>query len=131
MHRSDTLALWPARRASTTTLIIITIGISAVLRGGALLLWGVDPYPLPPFSAEPPIDLGSVVVTRQALWIIGITLLAVLLLWLFFNRTLIGRGLRACALNPTAARLMGVPLMPMSALAFALGAGLCSSCPTA
>jgi branched-chain amino acid transport system permease protein len=118
------LAIWPSRRASPVTLIIITIGVSAVLRGGALLLWGVDPYPLPPFSAGPPLGLGSVVLTRQAVWIIGITLLAVLLMWLFFNRTMRGRGLRACALNPTAARLMGVPLARMSALAFALGAGL-------
>jgi branched-chain amino acid transport system permease protein len=118
------LALWPARRASSVTLIVITIGVSVVLRGGALLLWGVDPYPLPPFSAGPPIALASIVMTRQALWIIGITLLAVLLLWLFFNRTMIGRGLRACALNPIAARLMGVPLARMSMLAFALGAGL-------
>jgi branched-chain amino acid transport system permease protein len=118
------LALWPARRAAPVTLIIITIGVSAVLRGGAPLLWGVDPYPLPPFSDGPPIGLGGVVVTRQALWIIGITLLAVLLLWWFFNHTMLGRGLRACALNPTAARLMGVPLARMSALAFALGAGL-------
>jgi branched-subunit amino acid ABC-type transport system permease component len=65
---------------------------------------------LPPFSAGPPVSLGSLVVTRQALWIIGITLLAVLLLWLFFNRTMIGRGLRACALNPTGrSRSLGVP----------------------
>ena len=74
------LTLLPARHASATTLIIISIGVSAVLRGTALLVWGVDAYALPPFSAEPPLRLGSLVLTRQAVWVVGITLLAVLLL---------------------------------------------------
>lgn len=118
------LTLRPARQSSPTTLIIITIGVSVVLRGAALLIWRADPYRLPPFSEGRPLDLGLFVVTRQTLWIIGITLVAVLLLYLFFNRTMTGRGLRACALNPNAARLMGVPLQRMSTLAFALSAAL-------
>ena len=118
------LTLLPARHASATTLIIISIGVSAVLRGTALLVWGVDAYALPPFSAEPPLRLGSLVLTRQAVWVVGITLLAVLLLALLFNHTMVGRGLRACALNPVAARLMGVQPERMALLTFALGAAL-------
>lgn len=136
------LAMWPAQRASrrpgraeqpassnaenasATTLIMISIGVSAVLRGTALLFWGVDAYPLPPFSAASPLRLGSLVITRQAVWVVAITMLAVLLLALLFNRTMIGRALRACALNPVAARLMGVQPERMALLAFGLGAAL-------
>lgn len=118
------VTLRPARGASIVTLIIITIGVSIVLRGIALLIWGVDPYPLRAFSLGPPISLGVAVITRQALWVIATTGLAVLLLYLFFTKTMLGRGMRACALNARAARLMGVPLARMSMLAFALSAGV-------
>jgi branched-chain amino acid transport system permease protein len=118
------VTLRPARGASIVTLIIITIGVSIVLRGIALLIWGVDPYPLRAFSPGPPISLGVAVITRQALWVIATTGLAVLLLYLFFTKTMLGRGMRACALNARAARLMGVPLARMSMLAFALSAGV-------
>jgi branched-chain amino acid transport system permease protein len=118
------LAARPGRDAEGAAPIVVTIGISAALRGIALLLWGPDPYPLSAFSAGPPLSLGGVVVTRQAVWIVGLTLLAMVALALFFTRTMTGRALRACALNPTAARLIGIPLAQMSVVAFALGAGL-------
>ncbi len=52
------LALRPARGASIMTLIIITIGVSIVLRGGALLFWGTDNYRLEPFTRGRPFELG-------------------------------------------------------------------------
>jgi branched-chain amino acid transport system permease protein len=118
------LALRPARDRSVLTSIIITIGVSIALRGGALLLWGTDPYPLPRFTGGPALRLGGAIVQRQDLWIAGALALSAVALWLFFNRTLLGKGLRACAINPTAARLMGVRPGRMATLAFALGAGL-------
>jgi branched-chain amino acid transport system permease protein len=118
------LAARPGHDAEGAAPVVITIGISAALRGAALLVWGSDPYPLSPFSPGPPLTLGGTVMTRQAVWIVGLTLLAMLALALFFTRTMTGRALRACALNPTAARLVGIPLGQMSAVAFALGAGL-------
>ncbi len=118
------VALRPARNASVLTLIIITIGVSIALRGGALLLWGTDPYPLPAFTAGPALRIGAAVVRRQDLWIAGALALSAAALWLFFNRTMLGKGLRACAINPRAARLMGVRPGRMATLSFALGAGL-------
>ncbi len=117
------LALRPARQASVLTLIIITIGVSIALRGAALLLWGTDPYPLAPFSAGA-FDLGGAVVKRQSLWIAGTLIAAAVALWAFLNHTMLGKGLRACAINPLAARLMGVRPGRMATLSFALGAGL-------
>lgn len=119
------LALRPARHASALTLIIITIGISIALRGAALLLWGTDTYKLdPPFTRGRPFDLGPAVVVRQSLWIVGTLVVSSAALYAFFNHTLLGKGLRACAINPTAARLMGVRPGRMATLSFTLGAGL-------
>lgn len=120
----EQLTIRPARRASLVTLIIITIGVDIVLRGLALLAWGTDPIPLPPFSPGPPLVLGGAVVTRQALWILGTAALTLALLFLFFEHTYPGMILRACAMNPLAARLSGVAPGRMSLLAFLLAAVL-------
>jgi branched-chain amino acid transport system permease protein len=118
------LALRPARRASIMTSIIITIGVSIALRGAALLLWGTFPYRLEPFTPGRPFALGSAVLVRQSLWIFGALLVCSAALWAFFNFTMLGKGLRACAINPLAARLMGVRPGRMATLAFALSAAL-------
>lgn len=117
-------AIRPAHGASVITQIIITIGAAIALRGAALIVWGTDPYRLDNFTAGPPLHLGGAVVTRQDLWIIATALLLLVLLYLFFQRTLIGKALRACSVNRTAARLMGIDVQTMTLLAFALSAGV-------
>lgn len=120
----ERLTIHPARRASVLTLIIITIGVDIGLRGVALLAWGTDPYPLPPFTAGPPVTLGGAIITRQALWIIGATAATLAAVYLFFEHTFLGKAVRACAINPLSARLTGIRPDRMSLLAFALSAGL-------
>jgi branched-chain amino acid transport system permease protein len=121
VHR---LALRPARSASPITLIIITIGASIALRGGALVVWGTDSYALPAFTRTRPIHLGSAVLPAQGVWVFACTLAAVLGLYLFFQHTTWGRAVRACGVNRLAARLMGINLDQVSTLSFALGAAL-------
>jgi branched-chain amino acid transport system permease protein len=114
----------PARQASTLSQIVVTIGASVALRGLALLTWGTDPYRLPPFTPGPPLRVLGTVVTTQSLWVMGLTLVTVIGLFLFFRYTLIGKALRASAANPGAARLMGINTRRMGMVAFALSAGI-------
>jgi branched-chain amino acid transport system permease protein len=118
------LGIQPARHASVLSQIVVTIGASIALRGLVLLAWGTDPYRIAPFTEGKPFKLLGAVVTRQSLWVIGLTIVAVVGLYLFFQYTLIGRALRASASNPGAARLMGINTRRMGLLAFALSAGL-------
>lgn len=120
----ERLTIHPARRASRITLIIITIGVDIAVRGIALLVWGTDPYAIPAFTAGPPLRVGGAIVTRQGLWILGATAAVLIFLYLFFEHTYPGKTLRACAINPLAARLSGIRPDRMSLLAFALSAGL-------
>ena len=113
-----------ARRASPVTLIIITIGVDIAVRGIALLIWGTDPFPLPPFTAGPPLRVAGAVITRQGVWILGTTAQVLAFLYVFFEHTYPGKTLRACAINPLSARLSGIRPDRMSLLAFALSAGL-------
>ena len=116
------LAIQPARKASTLSMIIITIGAAFVLRGTALLMWGTDPSRLPVFSAGPPFNIFGAVLTLQNVWVVAVTLILLAILYVFFNRTLIGTALRACAVNPGAARLMGINTQRMALLAFGISA---------
>jgi branched-chain amino acid transport system permease protein len=113
-----------ARNASVLSHIVVTIGASIALRGLSLLAWGTDPYRLAPFSEGPPLHLFGTVLTRQSLWVLGVTGLAVIGLYLFFQFTLTGKALRASSANPVAARLMGIRTGRMGMIAFALSAAL-------
>lgn len=120
----ERLAIRPARNASVVTLIIITIGVSIVLRGAALLIWGADPLSLPAFTAGPALAVLGASMVRQSLWVMGIALVLMVVLYLFFTYTVTGVALRACVVNRTAARLMGIRPERMSLLTFAISAGL-------
>jgi branched-chain amino acid transport system permease protein len=122
----DRATVWPALRrrrggaVAEVVLILLTIGASIAIRGVALALWGSEPYALPPFTAGPPLDLAGAVVSRQTLWVLGLSAVTMIGLALFFTRTQVGAALRACAMNRDAARLAAVSPTRMSALAFGL-----------
>lgn len=125
VHR---LALHPARRASLLTRIIITVGVYVFLQGIALMAWGPRSYVLPAFSTLQMTDrtflIGDVLVRAQSLWIWGTAIVTVVLLALFFERTVPGKAMRACAVNRTAAQLVGIRVDVMATAAFALAAAL-------
>jgi branched-chain amino acid transport system permease protein len=121
---TERLTIAPARDAPALTVIIITVGVSITLRGFALLIWGVDPRSYDPFTAGPPVDVLGFPFGRQSLWIIGFALAAAALLWVFLERTVAGKAMRACAMNRDAARLQGISPSRMSLYAFALAAAI-------
>ncbi len=118
----ERLAIFPARRASPVTLIIITIGVSIAIRGAALLIWGTDPYKLPAFSQSENLRLLGTVIVPQSLWILGVVLVCVAALWVLFRLTIFGLAFRACVINRNAARLMGIDPQLMSMFSFAISA---------
>ncbi len=117
-------AIHPVRRGSALTLLIITIGASIVIRGAALLVWGTDPLPLPAFTGGPPLQIGGAIIVRQGLWVLAVALAIFAGLWAFFTRTYAGKAVQACAIHPTASRLMGIRVDRMFLLAFTLAGGL-------
>ena len=120
----DRLAIKPIRHPSVMTLIIATIAASIVIKGAAMLIWGKSPYDLPAFSGRTPIELGGVVLQPQYLWVIGFLAVVAVGLTLFFNRTILGKAMSACADNPDAARLVGINVQFMVLLSFALSAAI-------
>ncbi|MFO7274032.1 MAG: branched-chain amino acid ABC transporter permease [Bacillota bacterium] len=113
-----------ARQAGVLALLIISIAMHLALKGIGLVIWGTQAYELPPWTAGPPVPVLGAMVTRQGLWIMGVTAVIMTGLWVFFTRTLRGRALVASAVNPVGARLMGIPVPAMGRLAFGLSAAL-------
>jgi len=120
----ERLAIHPLKNASLITLIIITLAGSILFRGIAMLLWGRDPYGLPPFSGGKPIPIWGATLQPQFFWVLGITGLVLLGIWFFFNRTLAGKAMTACSFNAVAARLVGINVRKMVLLSFSLSASV-------
>jgi len=117
-------ALQPLTRAPALAVLILTIGASITIRGVALILWGTDPLAVPAFAAGPPVLVAGAVMVRQGFWVLGVAAASFVALWWFFTRTYSGAAVQACAVNPLAARLMGIRVDRVGVLAWLLAAGL-------
>ena len=120
----DRLAIRPIRKPSVLTLIIATIAASILIKGTAMFIWGKNPLDLPAFSGRNPIHFLGAVIQPQYFWVIGFLVVIVILLTLFFDKTIIGKAMSACADNPNAASLVGINVKRMILLAFSLSAGI-------
>lgn len=120
----EKVAIEPAAGSSVITLIIITIGLSILLRGVAQAIWGTDFHAIPAFSGTEPIIVYGVRIVPQALWVLGVSAILVLLLWLFFSRSRVGTAMRALSDNRVAAQVVGIDVKTIVVLSFALSAAI-------
>ncbi len=110
----------PIERASQLTVVIVTLGLLITINGLAGSIWGYELKSFPsPFPAAP-LHVGSVSFSSQDLGVIGVTLGALLLVYLFFQHTKLGLAMRAAALYPAESRVLGVPHGWMLALGWGL-----------
>jgi len=111
---------------SILRMIIITIGISILVREAALLLWGESVRALPYFTGNEisSIPIGGARVSPQVLWTLGACAIMVALITVFFQYTMVGRQMRACASNRVAASLCGLHTKNLVTLSFVLSAGM-------
>lgn len=114
------------KEPSVLRMIIITIGISILIREVALHLWGESVHSLPYFVGD---EVSSVKVmgahiSPQVFVVLGTCSVMMLLLGLFFKMTSVGREMRACAANRTAAILCGINTKNMVTLSFILSAAI-------
>ena len=118
------LVIEPARDASVVTLIIITIGASIFLRGIAQVIFDKQFHRLPSFSGDDPIAVLGASLTPQSLWVLGGAAVIVVLLYVFFNRTLFGKSILATSHNRLAAQLVGVNVRFVLLISFGLSAAI-------
>lgn len=117
-------AIRTARNASVISLIIITIGVSIFIRGVAGQTLGKDSVRPPYFTGDESLRFLGAYIQPQALWIIGITLLVMVLVHLFFSYTVVGKAMKASATNSNAASLVGINNRTMALIGFSVAAAL-------
>jgi branched-chain amino acid transport system permease protein len=115
--------LWD-RNATMFVMILATLATQIVIERAMLIIGGDQPKNIPVFTDLPPIQVAGIAIGYQTLWIIGCSLLLIAFLAVFFKKTVVGRAMRACAINREAAALQGIPVSRMLALSFALSAAL-------
>lgn len=116
--------LRPLINAPVFTVVIVTLAIGLMIRNALRISWQETVSNLPS-----PVDglswaVGGARINLQYIWIIGASLLLLLLLALFFRLTKTGKAMRAVAQNQTAARLMGVPVGGIFSLTFGISAAM-------
>ncbi len=111
---------------SILRMIIITIGVSILIREVALHIWGESVRSLPYFVGDEitSISILGARMSPQVLWVVGVCAVMVACLSLFFKLTSLGREMRACAANRRAAILCGINPRNMVTLSFILSAGI-------
>ena len=115
------VAYRPVANASVLLLLIISVALHGVLVGLGLLFFGAEGSRTTPFS-EARFEFAGVSISGQSLVVVGVALLLVVLLFVFFERSMLGKALRATAMNRVGARLMGIPTALAGDLSFALAA---------
>jgi branched-chain amino acid transport system permease protein len=112
------------RKAPMFAIILATLAVQLLIEQVVILTMGDQPRTYPEFTTGGPLKIGDIAVGYQLFWVLGSGALMVGLLMLFFNKTRVGRALRACSQNREAAALLGIPVDAMLMLSFALSAAL-------
>ena len=107
--------------ASVLVLLIISVGVHFALTGLGLLFFGAEGFRNPPFWDER-FSVGPLALTGQTIIVFVASNLLIVVLWLYFGRTIWGKALRATAVNRTGARLMGISSSVAGRLSFTMAA---------
>jgi branched-chain amino acid transport system permease protein len=107
--------------ASVLVLLIVSVGVHFALVGLGLFFFGAEGFRNPSFW-DTRFSAGALALSGQAVIIFLVSVALIVMLWLLFERTLVGKALRATAVNRLGARLMGISSAVAGRLAFAMAA---------
>ena len=121
------LAFEPIAEGTTLLLLIVAVAVHFAMVGLGLVMFGAEGSRTNAFS-DATFNVGSLSVSGQSLWVIGAALVLIAALYLYFDRSISGKALRATSVNRVGARLVGIGTTQAGRLAFTLAAGLGALC---
>ncbi|MCL4739581.1 MAG: branched-chain amino acid ABC transporter permease [Burkholderiaceae bacterium] len=107
--------------ASVLVLLIVSVGVHFALVGLGLFFFGAEGFRNPSFW-DARFELGPLMLSGQTLIIFAVSIGLIVGLWLFFDKSLAGKALRATAVNRLGARLMGISSASAGRLSFTMAA---------
>lgn len=120
----EKIAYKPLRNASPLTVLITAIGVSYFLQSLALLIFGSNQRKVESVITMQPIKIGGIELTGESAVTIGVTVIIMICLTLFINKTKTGRAMLAVSEDKGAAQLMGVNVNKTISVTFAIGSAL-------
>jgi branched-chain amino acid transport system permease protein len=118
------VAIRPVQHRSVIAVVIVTVGLFILIDGVVTWIWGADlKFMEAPFGNSV-YHIGSVAFSRQDIGVLAVSIVSVVLLWVLFQFTKLGLAMRAAALRPAAASLVGVRVNWMLAVGWGLASML-------
>ncbi|MDI3480986.1 MAG: branched-chain amino acid transport system permease protein [Tepidanaerobacteraceae bacterium] len=124
----ERIAYHKLRNAHRMSLVITALGVGTFLENLVRLAVGPQTRQIPAQLSNNILHLtNGIVVTEDKLLIIGISIMLMIVLWLFVNKTLIGKAMRAVADNIDVVPLMGINVDMIVSVTFAIGSALAAA----
>ena len=114
----------PNEKGSVLRVVIVTIGLLILVNGVVTWIWSGEVRAVQSPFPSGTTDIGGVAISTQDIGTIVVVLATVVVLWLLFQYTKLGLAMRAAAVNPAEARLVGVRVAWMLSLGWGLAAVL-------
>src|SRR4051794_7211250 len=109
------------RRAPSSSSVLLTFGLALVLEGIMGIVWGNTSHAVRTPYFDESFDIGQIFLPKPQLFGCFVAVAVLLGLWTFLTRTWTGRAIRASAVNPQGAELVGVNVAAVAAVTFAVG----------
>lgn len=121
----EKIAYKPLRSMPSLTVLITAIGVSYFLQNAALLLFKSNTRTFRSVTENiPDLNIGGLVITSETVVTISVTVVLMIALTLFVNKTKMGKAMRAVSEDKEAAELMGISVNNTITLTFAIGSAL-------
>jgi len=104
--------------------IMITVGLASILTSASGLIWGHDVYSIKAPFTDKTLVVAGMILSRGALYTVGISILLFIVFVAFFNRSLLGISMRGASEDPHTAGLMGINVKSIHMIAWAIGAAV-------
>ena len=120
----ERIVIRPVERAPELTAVIVTLGLFIAFNGLAGWFWGyiVKPFPTP--FPTTPLQIGGIAFSAQDVGVIGVSIVTLGLISVFFQKTKLGLAMRAAALYPEQSRVLGIRVGWMLALGWGLASAV-------
>jgi branched-chain amino acid transport system permease protein len=121
---TERVAMRPLHAGPQVNALIATIGLWMIFHHAAGWIWGYDPVRFPSLFSPEPVDVLGARIAQNSLGIMAVSLLVMMLLYLFFEHTRSGIAMRAASMNRRAAQLMGVDVGRVALVSWALATAI-------
>jgi len=115
------LVVLPNLKKGFLFVIVGCVGVQILLRNIAIIIWGASGIPFSSVFSTKPVEIMRILIVPEDIWIFFIGVTAMLMLYIFLNKTKLGTAMRAAAQNREIAKMMGINIKLTDSLTFLIG----------